>query len=330
MSDEPSDLNSPATPWGSLATALRQLAVDAREGEPPEAPEGVPAELQVALGELREQVNTLRRRAEHAEQLIDRMPIGFFRNSLSDGRILYTNQANAQLFGYDSPAEAKEKMRTATNGYVNPEDREFLKEALRTEGRIDAFRTAVRHRDGHVGYVEISARIYPEEGAVEGVMVDYSQQRAREEELRAASEALRERNARLEEQQTTIDQLSLPIIEIYERTLCIPLVGALDRDRTRRLLEGVLQQVSRYQARVVLVDLTGIDQVNAETATHLISLARAVQLLGSRLILCGLRSEVARSLVTLEIDLQGIEVVATLKAALARLIRDQAKARPEP
>ena len=40
------------------------------------------------------------------------------------------------------------------------------------------------------------------------------------------------------------------------------------------------------------------------------------------MILCGLRSEVAATLVTLEIDLEGIEVFATLKAALARLIRD--------
>lgn len=301
----------------TIVAALRHLADGDAESTPTT---GDPA-IDAALTALRERLGSLRERAEHAEDVIERLPVGFFRNSLMDGSLIYANEVNARLLGYRDFDEAKKLMRSSSNAYVNPEDREILKSALLTEGRIDGFRTAVRLKDGSIGYVEVSARMYPKERAVEGVMIDYSQSRIREEELRAASDALRERNALLEEKQAQIDALSLPLIEVWERAICVPLLGVLDRTRTRRLMEETLQEVVRRQARVLFVDMTGIQAVDTATAHNLLSLARGVKLLGSQTVLCGIRSEVAQTFVSLDVEFEGIELRASLQEALAVYIR---------
>ncbi|MCA9689666.1 MAG: STAS domain-containing protein [Nannocystaceae bacterium] len=283
------------------------------------------AGVRAALGALAEQLVELTERAEHAEEVIERLPVGFFRNALADGTILYANQANAALLGYADADEARRLLVRSADAYVHPEEREVLKQALVTTGKIDGFRTAVRRKDGSIGHVELSARIYPKEGAVEGVMIDDAPQRAREEELQAIGDALRERNALLEEKQATIDALSLPIIEVWEQALCVPLIGALDRGRTQRLMAGVLEEVARRQASALFVDMTGIDAVESSTAHHLLGLARAVELLGARVVLCGIRPEVAHTFASLGLELRGVEVRATLKEALAALLHRRAR-----
>ncbi|MEZ4382905.1 MAG: STAS domain-containing protein [Nannocystaceae bacterium] len=302
----------------AIVAALRHLA----DGDAAATPTTGDPAIDAALATLRERMDSVRERAEHAEDVIERLPVGFFRNSLTDGSLIYANEANARLLGYRDFDDAKQLLRASRNAYVNPEDREVLKQAMVTEGRIDGFRTAVRLKSGAIGYVEVSARMYPKEGAVEGVMIDYSASRIREEELRAVSETLRERNDQLEQKQTQIDALSLPLIEVWERAICVPLIGVLDRMRTRRLMEEALQEVVRRQARVLFVDMTGIHSVDTATAHNLLSLARGVKLLGSQTVLCGIRSEVAQTFVSLDVELDGIELRSSLQEALAVFIRE--------
>ena len=102
----------------------------------------------------------------------------------------------------------------------------------------------------------------------------------------------------------------------------MPLLGVLDRTRTRRLMEETLQEVVRRQARVLFVDMTGIQAVDTATAHNLLSLARGVRLLGSQTVLCGIRSEVAQTFVSLDVALDGIELRASLQEALAVYIRE--------
>jgi anti-anti-sigma regulatory factor len=67
--------------------------------------------------------------------------------------------------------------------------------------------------------------------------------------------------------------------------------------------------------------------MDTSVASRLMSLARAVALLGSKAILTGLRPAVAQSLVALGVELGTIETRSNLKAGIAYAMRRTATTR---
>jgi rsbT co-antagonist protein RsbR len=110
-----------------------------------------------------------------------------------------------------------------------------------------------------------------------------------------------------------IRALSLPVLPVTEATLAIPLVGALDAARLRDLQEQTLRAIERSGARRLVLDITGVPAVDDEVAQGLIQVSQAVQLMGARVVLAGIRPEVAQALVSLDADLNGFETAATLQ-----------------
>lgn len=142
----------------------------------------------------------------------------------------------------------------------------------------------------------------------------------------------------LHERQTTLDrvvevqrerltQLAVPVLQIWSSTLLLPLIGELDQQRAAQVRHDLLAAVSRSHARVVLIDVTGLRELTAATAHHLVQATRACTLLGARSILVGVRPELAALWVASDVDLRGIPVQGTLeaglKAALAWLANDR-------
>ncbi|NNJ09613.1 STAS domain-containing protein [Chloroflexales bacterium ZM16-3] len=102
----------------------------------------------------------------------------------------------------------------------------------------------------------------------------------------------------------------------------IPLVGAVDSSRAHNLLETVLRGVERYQARVVLVDLTGVLLLDALVAQTLVKAITAARLLGARMLLIGIRPELAETFIHIDtdVDLSMIETSGTLQSGLLRAL----------
>jgi anti-anti-sigma regulatory factor len=114
--------------------------------------------------------------------------------------------------------------------------------------------------------------------------------------------------------------LGCPVIPLLPGVLLIPLIGVIDSDRARHMLECVLQGVSDYQAQTVLLDVTGVPMVDTQVANTLIQVARIAVLLGSRVILVGIRPEIAQSIVGLGISLASLATRSTLAAAVEALL----------
>jgi rsbT co-antagonist protein RsbR len=130
-------------------------------------------------------------------------------------------------------------------------------------------------------------------------------------QTRAAEQArLLDETAR---QRATIRALSLPVLPVNQATLAIPLVGALDADRLRDLQEQTLRAIERSGARRLVLDITGVPAVDGDVAQGIIQVAQAVRLMGARVVLVGIRPEVAQALVSLDADLEGLETAATLQ-----------------
>jgi len=138
---------------------------------------------------------------------------------------------------------------------------------------------------------------------------------------------LEEQLALIQSQQEAIAGLSSPIIEVWQGVLVVPVIGNFDENRAGELLERLLADVVARQARWVILDLTGVDRVEAATAHHLFNIMRCVELLGSDGLLSGIRPSVARMMVELDINIAARRTYPTLAEALRKLIHAAGPAR---
>ncbi|WP_437638754.1 substrate-binding domain-containing protein [Sorangium sp. So ce854] len=115
--------------------------------------------------------------------------------------------------------------------------------------------------------------------------------------------------------------LGCPLIPLVEGVLLVPLIGELDGERARQVLETVVEGVSRHGARCVLLDITGVPRVDAQVAHALQQTHGAAGLLGARVVLIGVRPEIAARLVALDIDLGDLTAHRALSSALDELAR---------
>ena len=132
------------------------------------------------------------------------------------------------------------------------------------------------------------------------------------ERTRAAAKS--ERTIR--QQREAIRELSTPILQVRDRLLLLPIVGTIDADRAQQLTEQLLRAIRTNRGKVVVIDVTGVPVVDTTVANHLVQAAEASRLLGARMILTGLSSEVARTLVTLGADLGTLETMSDLQQGL--------------
>lgn len=139
-------------------------------------------------------------------------------------------------------------------------------------------------------------------------------------DLTAEHAAEQARRELIERQQRALRQLGTPIIEVWERVLALPIIGAVDDVRAGEIMETLLASIVRVRARFAILDLTGVGEIDASTAGHLVALVRAIRLLGAEGILTGLSPLVADALVHLGVELAGLTVRASLREALRHCI----------
>ncbi len=146
---------------------------------------------------------------------------GIFRSSLT-GRIEEANPSMARMMGYDTPAELMAGIRDiAAEGYADASARAAIIDRLEEKGRVEDVEVQLRRRDGSLfwaaitGHAERNSR--GEIGSFEGVIIDISERKRREEAERERERAeaadrakaelltlLEKKNHELEE---TLDQL---------------------------------------------------------------------------------------------------------------------------
>ena len=140
----------------------------------------------------------------------------------------------------------------------------------------------------------------------------------RNEQL-AASEAAK--TTLIERLRYSIDELSNPILEIWDDVLAMPIIGVIDSRRTSDMVQRLLAEVARSQASFVIIDLTGVEIVDTRTADHLIKLIRKVEIVGARCVLTGIRPAVSETLVDIGVDFGRITTLRNLKHGLREALR---------
>ncbi|MCF6139351.1 STAS domain-containing protein [Pseudalkalibacillus berkeleyi] len=113
-------------------------------------------------------------------------------------------------------------------------------------------------------------------------------------------------------QKKALLELSAPLIPVFENISVMPLIGTIDTERAKLIMENLLDGVIENRSQVVLIDITGVPVVDTMVAHHIIQAAEAVRLIGSKCILVGIRPEIAQTIVNLGIDLSDFPTRSTL------------------
>jgi rsbT co-antagonist protein RsbR len=118
---------------------------------------------------------------------------------------------------------------------------------------------------------------------------------------------------------SVIQELEVQTVRVLPGVLILPLVGQLDDERTERIEQHVLTQVTAQRARLVFVDLTGVPILDTALAQWVLRLSQAIGLLGTQAVLTGLKPATAQQLVHVGITLHGVATYATIQDALEHI-----------
>ncbi len=212
-----------------------------------------------------------------------------------DGKALATaGMTPGQLLGlniFDLYGEASaEEIRAAVNG------QQTANHAVQHGIHWQNLYIPMRGEDGAVDYVA-------------GITMDVSEAKNAEGELKLKLETI-------QQQQRAIQELSTPLIEVWDNVLAVPLVGVIDSQRANNLIERLLAEVSRSGARFAVLDLTGVEALDTSTASHLIRLLASIRLLGAEGLITGISPYVAQTMVGIGIDLTTVKTCANLREGL--------------
>lgn len=145
---------------------------------------------------------------------------------------------------------------------------------------------------------------------------DVTEQVARQQEIDAAQQEISRQREELETQRTTIQVLSTPVLQVWEGILTVPIVGTVDEHRATRITEALLEAIVQTQSDSVILDITGVDLIDTQVAHYLVMASEACRLLGCTVVIVGIGSDVAQTIVHLGIDLSEIMTQANLQAGL--------------
>jgi rsbT co-antagonist protein RsbR len=131
----------------------------------------------------------------------------------------------------------------------------------------------------------------------------------------------RAREEIINRQQQELLELSTPVIKLWDGVLAVPMIGTLDSSRTQLVMESLLQRIVETESTLAILDITGVPTVDTLVAQHLIKTVTAIRFMGADCIICGIRPQIAQTIVHLGIDLQGVSTKATLADALALALK---------
>jgi len=122
-------------------------------------------------------------------------------------------------------------------------------------------------------------------------------------------------------QQRDILELSTPVVKLWEGIVALPLIGALDSERTQVVMETLLEQIVANSASIAIIDITGVPTVDTLVAQHLLKAVSAARLMGAECIISGIRPQIAQTMVHLGVELHEVVTKSTLADAFGLALK---------
>jgi rsbT co-antagonist protein RsbR len=222
-----------------------------------------------------------------------------------DALVKTVNQAACDLSGYSREELIGQPLSLLLPGTDH--------EAIVGEGGVRHQERVCRRKQGGDVPISFSAEVMRDtHNALQGLVCvgrDLREAKLTEEERARLREAVQRQSIILEE-------LSTPLIPVTKEILVMPLIGSVDEGRARRMTEALLAGIVERRVQVAIIDITGVRAVNTEAVHGIVQAVHAVRLIGAEVVLTGLRPDVARTIVDLDVDLAGIVTFSALQRGI--------------
>jgi rsbT co-antagonist protein RsbR len=139
-----------------------------------------------------------------------------------------------------------------------------------------------------------------------------------------------EKRVLIEKLEAGVKELSTPIIEVWDDVLALPVIGTVDAQRGTEMMSRLLDEVVSRGVQCVIVDWTGVDTMDSQSAQHLLDLVRSVELVGAECILTGIRPAVATALLDLDVRFEHLRLLRNVKFGLRHCLGRLQHSGPKP
>ncbi len=124
-------------------------------------------------------------------------------------------------------------------------------------------------------------------------------------------------------QSKAIMEMSTPVTQIWEGILLLPLVGLIDSKRAQDIMDASLAKIAETQARVFILDISGVGVVDTAVANYLIKVTKATRLMGCESTISGVSPSIAQTITELGIDVGNVRTTGNMQVALSLALKEQ-------
>lgn len=125
----------------------------------------------------------------------------------------------------------------------------------------------------------------------------------------------------VEVQRLALKELTAPLIPIFDKISVMPIVGTVDTERAKLIIENLLHGAVSHKSEVVLIDITAVPVVDTMVAHYMMQAVEALRLVGTRSMLVGIRPEIAQTIVNLGVQMHDFETESTLQRGVEKALR---------
>ncbi len=125
--------------------------------------------------------------------------------------------------------------------------------------------------------------------------------------------------SRLSAQSILIKELSTPVIPLSSEVGLLPLIGDIDTERAKFIMESTLQQSVKLGITHLIIDLSGVIMVDTMVAHQIFQVISSLKLIGVQSTLLRIRPEVAQTAIQLGIDFKDITTENSLEKVFRKL-----------
>ncbi|WP_017726096.1 PAS domain S-box protein [Halalkalibacterium ligniniphilum] len=225
----------------------------------------------------------------------------------AEHKVLYINEPGAKFLR----APREDILGASILAVFQKEDQAAVRERIRRgiEENVagELIEKTIIRLDGTPVDVELNCHpfTFGKRKAIQTVIRDIT---VRKEAERRHQEVLRE-----------INELSAPVVPLLEGIAILPLVGSIDSERAKQLLNNLPSKIQEEKVNSLIIDLSGIYTLDGMVINSLFQMIDVLNLLGTRSIISGMRPDLAQIAVQLGVDLSSLQTIASVQQALHSL-----------
>ncbi len=156
------------------------------------------------ITERKQMEEALRESEKKYQSLYHNAPVALFRTSV-DGKLIEINKQYAEMAGYSNVADCMAEFEPG-KAWVDTNGRNELVKVLQKNGSVSNYETKIIRRDGTHIWILFSATIYPEQGFIEGSIIEITDRKLAEAALKRSESMQRKMFANIGDVIVIVDQ----------------------------------------------------------------------------------------------------------------------------